>query len=147
MYKENETAGLLSLIVPCFNEERSLPVLYQEIIRVAELLKPYEVEMLFVDDGSTDETKSVIMDFARNDNRVRYYGFSRNFGKEAAMYAGFCNAKGDYVAVMDADMQDPPSLLPEMLRILKAGGRQCRNKKGGPGGRTGHSVFFCQDVL
>lgn len=122
MYKENETAGLLSLIVPCFNEERSLPVLYQEIIRVAELLKPYEVEMLFVDDGSTDETKSVIMDFARNDNRVRYYGFSRNFGKEAAMYAGFCNAKGDYVAVMDADMQDPPSLLPEMLRILKAGG-------------------------
>lgn len=82
---------------------------------------PYEYEILFVNDGSKDDTLKLIRDFAREDRRVKYISFSRNFGKEAAMYAGFCNADGDYAAVMDADMQDPPALLPEMIRILETG--------------------------
>lgn len=77
--------------------------------------------MLFVDDDSKDNTLPILMDISNRDSRIKYYSFSRNFGKEAAMYAGFCNAKGDYVAVMDADMQDPPSLLPKMLEILEGG--------------------------
>ena len=81
----------------------------------------YEFEVLFVDDGSKDNTLPILMDISNRDSRIKYYSFSRNFGKEAAMYAGFCNAKGDYVAVMDADMQDPPSLLPKMLEILEGG--------------------------
>lgn len=82
---------------------------------------PYEYEILFINDGSKDDTLKLIRDFAREDRRVKYISFSRNFGKEAAMYAGFCNADGDYAAVMDADMQDPPALLPEMIRILETG--------------------------
>lgn len=110
---------LISLIIPCYNEGVALPILYQELCKVADTLKKYRFEFLFVDDGSTDETLSILKDFAYHDKRIIYHSFSRNFGKEAAMYAGFCNAKGDYVAVMDADMQDPPALLPEMLRILE----------------------------
>lgn len=112
---------LVSLIIPCFNEERVLPFFYEELCRVTGELQAYEFEFLFVDDGSSDNTFEVICNFAKNDDRVKYVSFSRNFGKEAAMYAGFCNSKGDYVAVMDADMQDPPSLLPEMLKILELG--------------------------
>lgn len=112
---------LISLIIPCFNEEQVLPIFYKEICRVADRLRTYEFEFLFVNDGSSDNTLQVICDFAQNDNRVKYISFSRNFGKEAAMYAGFCNCDGDYAAVMDADMQDPPSLLPEMLKILESG--------------------------
>lgn len=82
---------------------------------------PYEYEILFINDGSKDDTLKLIRDFAREDRRVKYISFSRNFGKEAAMYAGFCNADGDYAAVMDADMQDPPTLLPEMIGILETG--------------------------
>ena len=81
----------------------------------------YEYELLFINDGSKDETLRVLKEFAGKDDHVRYLSFSRNFGKEAGMYAGFCNADGDYVAVMDADMQDPPALLPEMLKILESG--------------------------
>ena len=112
---------LISLIIPCFNEEQVLPIFYKEICRVADELRTYEFEFLFVNDGSSDNTLQVICDFAQNDNRVKYISFSSNFGKEAAMYAGFCNCDGDYAAVMDADMQDPPSLLPEMLKILESG--------------------------
>lgn len=110
---------LISLIIPCYNEEESLPTLYAELVKVAEVLKPVDMEILFIDDGSDDNTRIILKNFSSNDERVHYYGFSRNFGKEAAMYAGFCNADGDYVAVMDADMQDPPSLLPQMLQILE----------------------------
>lgn len=116
-----EEKKLVSLIIPCYNEQESLPCLYQEIKKVADTLPNYQFEILFVDDGSTDQTGSQIKQLAREDQRVQYYLFSRNFGKEAAMYAGFCNAGGDYVAVMDADMQDPPSLLPQMLAILEQG--------------------------
>ncbi len=112
---------LVSLIIPCYNEEEVLPILHKELCRVCAELPDHEFEFLFVNDGSNDNTLGVLKDLAETDGRVVYLSFARNFGKEAAMYAGFCNAKGDYVAVMDADMQDPPSLLPEMLSILESG--------------------------
>lgn len=110
---------LISLIIPCYNEEAALPYLYKELCSVSEKLSDYNFEYIFVNDGSRDNTLNMLKELAEKDERVVYLSFARNFGKESAMYAGFCNAKGDYVAVMDADMQDPPSLLPEMLEILK----------------------------
>ena len=110
----------LSLIIPCYNESKTIPLFYPEVCRVTADL-PYELELLFIDDGSRDDTLGFLKKLSENDDRVSYISFSRNFGKEAAMYAGFCNATGDYVAVMDADLQDPPALLPEMLDILASG--------------------------
>jgi glycosyltransferase involved in cell wall biosynthesis len=110
----------ISLIIPCHNEQEALPIFYSETTKVLETLS-CSYELLFVDDGSKDQTLELLRGFARDDEHVNYLSFSRNFGKEAAMYAGFCNADGDYVAVMDADMQDPPSLLPKMLEILQTG--------------------------
>lgn len=110
----------LSLIIPCYNEQSALPIFYKETLSVLEKIG-CEYEMLFVDDGSKDDTLQILKGFAKENKNVTYISFSRNFGKEAAMYAGFCNANGDYVAVMDADMQDPPSLLPKMLEILENG--------------------------
>ena len=111
---------LISLIVPCYNEEQSLPFLYDALSEVrksqAEAGKTFE--FIFVNDGSTDKTKDVIKKFASEDKDVRYIFFSRNFGKEAAMYAGLQASRGEYVAILDADMQDPPSLLPEMIKAL-----------------------------
>ena len=95
----------ISLIVPCYNEEEALPLFYQEIARVSETMKEYEFEFLFIDDGSKDKTMEVLQTLAQKDRRIFYFSFSRNFGKEAAMYAGFVNSTGDYVAVMDADLQ------------------------------------------
>lgn len=109
----------MTLIVPCYNEEASLPIFYEAVCDVAKMLEHCDVTLLLVNDGSKDNTLAIMRELAEKDSRVRYISFSRNFGKEAAMYAGFCNAKGDYVAVMDADMQDPPSLLPQMLEILE----------------------------
>ena len=111
----------ISLIVPCYNEEASLCAFYSELTKVSSEMGEYEFEYIFIDDGSKDKTLSIIKDFANSDKRVSYISFSKNFGKEAAMYAGFCNSCGDYVAVMDADMQDPPSLLPKMVEILNSG--------------------------
>lgn len=110
----------LSLIVPCFNEQAALPLFYDEVTRVLNTMQ-CAYEILFVNDGSRDETLSILKGFAEKDEHVTYLSLSRNFGKEAAMYAGFCNASGDYVAVMDADMQDPPALLPEMVKMLESG--------------------------
>lgn len=115
---------LISLIVPCYNEEAALPLFLTEVKKVAMQMKSdfqADVELLFVDDGSKDRTLELVRNAAMDDPRVHYISFSRNFGKEAAMYAGFCNCKGDYVAIMDADLQDPPALLPEMYRILQSG--------------------------
>ena len=109
----------ISLIVPCYNEEEVLPLFYREVARVAGLMEEYVFEFLFVDDGSRDGTMKVIKELAGQDERVKYVSFSRNFGKEAAMYAGFTHASGDYVAVMDADLQDPPALLPEMMDAIR----------------------------
>ena len=111
----------ISLIIPCYNEEASLSTFYSELIKVSQQMATYEFEYLFIDDGSSDSTLSIIKEFAQNDTRVNYISLSKNFGKESAMYAGFCNSTGDYVAVLDADMQDPPSLLPKMVEILQEG--------------------------
>ena len=112
---------LISIIVPCYNEQEALPLFYEELNKQSQILSDYEFEILLVDDGSKDNTLQVMKELAEKDSRVKYYSFSRNFGKESAMYAGFVNAKGDYSAVMDADMQDPPYLLKEMLEILEQG--------------------------
>lgn len=111
---------MISIIVPCYNEQAALPIFYDEIRKVLGSMDE-TYELLFVNDGSKDETLPILRTLSEKDERVKYLSFSRNFGKEAAMYAGFCNAKGDYVAVMDADMQDPPSLLPQMLELLRSG--------------------------
>ena len=110
----------ISLIVLCYNEEEALPIFYRETKNVLETM-PCEHEFVFINDGSRDRTLAVLKELAGQDGYVQYLSFSRNFGKEAAMYAGFCNVTGDYVAVMDADMQDPPALLPEMLDKLLTG--------------------------
>ena len=112
----------VSLVVPCYNEEEVLPYFYEEFCRVAEQLSDYILEVIFIDDGSKDQTLSVVKKFSEKDARVKYLSFSRNFGKEAAIYAGFQYADGEYVAMLDADLQDPPSLLPEMLRAIKKEG-------------------------
>ena len=109
---------LISLIIPCFNEQESLPIFYDEVCKIIKTID-VDYELLFIDDGSKDNSLSIIVDLAKKNKNVKYISFSRNFGKEAAMYAGLKNAKGDYVAIMDADMQDPPSLLPKMYEILK----------------------------
>lgn len=113
---------LISVVVPCYNEEEVLPLFYSEITRVAGLMPDYAFEFLFVDDGSKDGTLRVLKELAAGDERVKYLSFSRNFGKEAAMYAGFSKAKGDYVSLMDADLQDPPALLPEMVKAIEEEG-------------------------
>lgn len=110
--------NLITLIIPCYNEEESLPLLYPELVKVSQEMPEQAFEFLFVNDGSRDKTLVLLKELAQNDDRVKYISFSRNFGKEAAMYAGLENAKGDYVAFMDADMQDPPSLLPQMYKAV-----------------------------
>lgn len=111
---------LVSIIVPCYNEEKALPLFYPAIRDVAEecRARDCEFEFIFVDDGSSDNTLGVIKELLAGDDRVKYVSFSRNFGKEAAMFAGLEAARGSMVAIMDADLQDPPSLIPEMIRIL-----------------------------
>ena len=111
----------ISHIIPCYNDEESLPPLYEELKKVTGGMPDYDFEMIFVDDGSKDKTLPILKELAALDERITYISFSRNFGKEAAMYAGFCNVSGDYAAVMDADMQHPPSLIPEMVKILETG--------------------------
>lgn len=110
----------ISLIVPCYNEQEAIPLFYEEVKRVMDENK-LDYELLFINDGSKDNTLKVLKELAQKDENIYYYSFSRNFGKEAAMYAGFCNSTGKYVAVMDADLQDPPSLLPKMIEILNSG--------------------------
>lgn len=111
---------MISIIVPCYNEQEAIPFFHKEITLVLKEIGE-DYELLFVNDGSKDDTLKELKALSEKDSHVIYLSFSRNFGKEAAMYAGFCNAKGDYVAVMDADLQDPPALLPEMLRLLRSG--------------------------
>ncbi len=113
---------LISLIVPCYNEEEVLPYFYQAFCEMANNLKEYDLEVIFVNDGSKDRTIEIVKEFAVKDSRVKYISFSRNFGKEAAIYAGFEHASGDYIAMLDADLQDPPELLPEMLKAIKEEG-------------------------
>lgn len=109
----------LSIVVPCYNEQESLPLLYDEITKMADTLEELEFEFIFINDGSNDSTIEVIKKLRQIDERVHFITFSRNFGKEAAIVAGLKKSKGDYVVIMDADLQDPPSLLPEMYNAVK----------------------------
>ncbi len=111
----------ISIVVPCYNEEEVVNLFYDEICKVAKTMNETVFEFIFVDDGSSDKTLSKLKELNKNDERARYISFSRNFGKEAAMLAGLNAASGDFVGVMDVDMQDPPSLLPQMYAILKTG--------------------------
>lgn len=116
-----EDSMLISLIVPCYNEEEALPFLYNALCDVRKEVTSHKFEFIFVNDGSRDKTSDVIKGFAKEDSDVKYIIFSRNFGKEAAMYAGLKKSKGDLVAIMDADMQDPPSLIPSMIKTIENG--------------------------
>lgn len=109
----------ISIIVPCYNEEESMPLFYEEINKISKEFKKVEFEIIFVNDGSKDKTLEVAKELSNKDKRVRFISFSRNFGKESAMLAGLEYSTGDYIAIMDADLQDPPSLLHEMYDILK----------------------------
>ena len=131
---------LISVVISCYNEEEVLPIFYEEIDKVSKKLDSVNFEFLFVDDGSKDKTLSVIKDLSKDDSRVKYISFSRNFGKEAAMLAGLTYAKGDYVAVMDADLQDPPKLLIDMYESIEDGYDVCATRRitrtGEPKGRS-----------
>ena len=115
----------ITLIVPCYNEEAVLPLFYNEISKVSAAMDRQDFEFLFVDDGSKDNTLETLKNLAANDSRVVYLSFSRNFGKEAAMYAGLEKSSGDYIAVMDVDLQDPPELLVQMFQDLESGEYDC----------------------
>lgn len=110
----------ISLVVPCYNEEEVIKIFYAEIQKIKKDFKNVTFEIIFVNDGSKDKTLELMRELSKNDD-VRYVSFSRNFGKEAAMYAGLEASTGDYVAIMDADLQDPPALLKEMYEILESG--------------------------
>lgn len=112
----------ISIVVPCYNEEESLPLFYKEFLTLTDRIPQESFELLLVDDGSRDGTLSLMRELAAGDERVKYLSFSRNFGKEAGIYAGLENASGDYVAIMDADLQDPPALLPEMYKAVTGDG-------------------------
>ena len=124
-----EDKKLISVIVPCYNEQEVLPMFYKEIIKVSgDMQKTFpetEFEFLFIDDGSKDRTLRTLRALAQRDKRVRYISFSRNFGKEAGIYAGLSNAKGDYCVVMDADLQHPPAFLPKMYEAVRSGQYDC----------------------
>lgn len=111
---------LLSVIVPCYNEEENVPYFYEELMKQEQALSEQNIcmEILYIDDGSRDRTAEAVKKLHERDARVRLVSFSRNFGKEAGIYAGLQKAKGDYVVLMDADLQDPPSLLPQMFTYL-----------------------------
>ena len=116
---------LISLIIPCYNEEQVLPILKEALLKIMNQMTDFEFELLFINDGSKDQTLNILKSFYQEDSRMNYLSFSRNFGKEAAIYAGLQNAHGQYVALMDADMQDPPSLLPEMMKYLQTDEYDC----------------------
>lgn len=115
----------ISVAVPCYNEEPALEPFFAAVSAVAGQMPDVEFEFLFIDDGSRDKTLEKMQELAQRDSRVKYISFSRNFGKEAGIYAGLENATGDYVVVMDADLQDPPALLPEMYRSIREEGYDC----------------------
>lgn len=121
--------SLISVVVPCYNEQEVLPMFYEEIVKVTDGMKQehdgLEFEYLFINDGSKDRTLEIFRELALKDKRVRYISFSRNFGKESGIYAGLKNSRGDFVVVMDADLQHPPAFLPDMYNYVKNGEYDC----------------------
>lgn len=137
----------LTVIIPCYNEEAVLHFFYEEMQKVMQRMKEIEFELLFVNDGSKDRTLEVMKELAKKDERIKYVSFSRNFGKEAAIYAGLQHSDGDLTAIMDADLQDPPSLLPQMYdAIVKEGydsvATRRVNRKGEPPIRSFFARMF-----
>ena len=120
---------IISIIVPCHNEEEMVPIFHKEIAAVSDQLPDATIELIFVNDGSKDDTLAKMKQVAALDERVHYLSFSRNFGKEAALVAGLRHATGDYVAVMDADLQDPPEMLVEMFALIRTGEYDCIGTK------------------
>ncbi len=116
---------MISLVIPCYNEEESIPYFIKEINKVMDKMKKEKFELIFVNDGSKDKTLEMLKKLSKEDKRVKYISFSRNFGKEAAMLAGLEHTCGDYVAIMDADLQDPPELIIEMYNGIKEEGYDC----------------------
>ena len=138
---------LISVVVPFYNEEEALPFFFEEIAKVIAEMADYNFEVIYVDDGSKDKTLSILRDHAAVDKYTRYVSFSRNFGKEAGMLAGLRESKGDYVCIMDADLQDPPSLLPQMMSIIAEKGcdsvaTRRGNRKGEPPIRSMFAKMF-----
>lgn len=136
----------LSVVVPCFNEQEAVPIFYNEVKKILVTLKE-EYEIIFIDDGSSDKTLEEVKELSEKDKGVHYVSFSRNFGKEAAMYAGLKKAAGDYVVIMDVDLQDPPSLIPEMLSAVCSGefdsaATRRTNRKGEPPVRSMFARLF-----
>ena len=115
----------IAIVVPCYNEAQALPIFYEEMQHITPTVPDADWEFVFVNDGSKDETLKVLKQFAAEDERVKYVSFSRNFGKESAMLAGLSYASGEYVAVMDVDLQDPPEMLPQMYREITENGHDC----------------------
>ena len=116
----------ISVIVPCYNEQEAIPFFYDEIVKISKIMEnDAEFEYLFINDGSKDKTINVLRELAKRDERVKYVSFSKNFGKEAAMYAGLENSSGDYIAVLDVELQDPPELLVQMFQDLESGEYDC----------------------
>ncbi len=141
---------LISIVVPCYNEEETVEIFYRETEKINQMLQGYLFEYIFVNDGSKDGTLNKLRVLSKNKN-VHYISFSRNFGKEAALYAGLKEAKGDYVTVMDADLQDPPELLIEMIQTLEQGEYDCvgtrrSTRKGEPPIRSWFAKKFYQLV-
>lgn len=144
-----ENIRLCSVIVPCYNEEQALPLFYEEFCRIAKAMEEaygnLRWELWFIDDGSKDHTLEGVKGLRRKDKRVHYLSFSRNFGKEAAIYAGLANTAGDYIAVMDADLQDPPSLLPQMYEaVVKEGYDGVATKRNSRKGEPPIRSFFAK---
>lgn len=115
----------ISIVIPCFNEEEAIPIFYEETLRVLKTMSLSSFEFVFIDDGSSDRTLEVLKEISAKDKSVHFVSFSRNFGKEAALYAGLSKANGDFISVMDVDLQDPPSLLPQMLEAILKEGYDC----------------------
>ncbi len=137
----------ISIVVPCYNEAAALPFFFEELDKIIAEMSDFDFETIFIDDGSKDETLEVLRVRARENSLTRYISFSRNFGKEAGMLAGLRESTGDYVCIMDADLQDPPSLLPEMMSIIKT--KKCDsvatrrgNRKGEPAVRSFFAKCF-----
>ena len=136
-----------SIVVPCYNEEEALPLFYEAVENVISTMQELEFEYIFVDDGSRDQTLSVLRTLSEKDEKVHYISFSFNFGKEAGILAGLTESRGDYVVIMDADLQDPPELLPEMYKAVKEEGYDCAatrrvNRKGEPPIRSFFARMF-----
>lgn len=115
----------ISIVIPCFNEEEAIPIFYEETLKVLKTMPLSSFEFVFIDDGSSDKTLEIIKEISVKDNSVHFVSFSRNFGKEAALYAGLSKTNGDFISVMDVDLQDPPSLLPQMLEAILKEGYDC----------------------